>query len=148
VVLQVRNRAQPFLKVSLPAGATIVSVDVAGEGAKPVVGADGTRVPLLRAGFRPSGPYQVSYVYVHAGTPFARKGELPMALPRMDIPVGLIEWEVFVPRGYQVTATDGNVIRRTAVDVWTESGVVGGVEGGVVGGVTGGVVGGLADAPA
>src|SRR5262249_10961011 len=54
VVLHLRNRAQPFLKVTLPAGATIVSVDVAGEGAKPVVGADGTRVPLLRPGYRPT----------------------------------------------------------------------------------------------
>ena len=35
------------------AGATMVSVEVAGEPAKPMIGADGTRVPLLRPGFRP-----------------------------------------------------------------------------------------------
>src|SRR5262249_20116164 len=62
VALLVQNRAQPFLKVTLPAGASIVSVDVAGQPAKPVLGADGTRVPLLRPGFRPNGPYEVSFV--------------------------------------------------------------------------------------
>ena len=52
VTLTVQNRAQPFLKVTLPPGASIVSVEVAGEAAKPALGADGTRVPLLRPGLR------------------------------------------------------------------------------------------------
>jgi len=110
VVLELQNRAQPFLKVTLPAGASMISVDVAGEPAKPVLGADGIRVPLLRPGFRPSGSYQVSFVYLHAGTPFARKGELEMTLPRMDIPVSIVEWEVFAPERYSVRAIGGNVI--------------------------------------
>src|SRR2546422_3550336 len=42
----------PFLKVGLPAGAQLLSAEVAGEKVKPVEGKDGTRVPLLRAGFR------------------------------------------------------------------------------------------------
>src|SRR5262249_7133183 len=68
IALTVQNRAQAFLKVSLPAGASIVSVDVAGEPAKPALGADGTRVPLLRPGFRPTGAYPVTFVYLQAGT--------------------------------------------------------------------------------
>ncbi len=116
VTLHVQNRAQPFLKVTLPAGATIVSVEVAGEAAKPVLGVDGTRVPLLRQGFRPNGLYTVSFVYLHAGTPFARKGDMQMTLPKMDMPVGVIEWEVFVPENYSVNAIDGNVIDRRAMD--------------------------------
>jgi hypothetical protein len=115
VSLQVQNRAQPFLKVTLPAGATMVSVEVAGETAKPVLGADGTRVPLLRPGFRPTGPYQVSFVYLHAGTPFARKGELQMTLPKMDMPVGIVEWEMFVPDRYSLRAIDGNAIDWRAI---------------------------------
>ena len=110
-----QNRAQPFLKVTLPPGASIVSVDVAGEAAKPVLGADGTRVPLLRPGFRPSGSYAVSFVYLHAGTPFAKKGDMQMTLPRMDMPVGIVEWEVFVPDSYSVRAIDGNVIDRPSI---------------------------------
>ena len=110
VILTVQNRAQPFLKVSLPQGATMVSVDVAGQPAKPVLGTDGTRVPLLRPGFRPSGPYQVSYVYLHAGTPFDKKGDIEMTLPRMDMPVGIVEWEVFAPERYAMKSIGGNAI--------------------------------------
>src|SRR5262249_48684305 len=109
ISLQVQNRAQPFLKVMLPPGATMVSVDVAGRPAKPVLAPDGTRVPLLRPGFRPTGPYNVSFVYLHAGSPFAKKGERDMTLPKMDLPVQVLEWELFVPDSYSVRAIDGNV---------------------------------------
>jgi hypothetical protein len=142
ITLQVQNRAQPFLKVALPAGATIVSVEVAGETAKPMVGADGTRVPLLRPGFRPNGSYQVSFVYMHAGTPFLRKGDFQMALPRMDIPVAIVEWEVFVPELYAVRAIAGNVIDRSTVPALFRSvGQSDGVGNGIVGGVAGGRIG-------
>ena len=110
VRLQIQNRAQPFLRVALPAGATMASVEVAGEPVKPALGADGTRVPLLRPGLRPNGPYEVSFVYLHAGTPFARKGDLDMTLPKMDIPAGLVTWEVFVPDRYATQVTGGNAI--------------------------------------
>ena len=146
VILTVQNRAQPFLKVSLPQGATMVSVDVAGQPAKPVLGTDGTRVPLLRPGFRPSGSYQVSFVYLHAGTPFGKKGDIEMTLPKMDMPVGIVEWELFAPERYSVKSIGGN-----AIDIGRfreESGFVhSGVEGGVAGGVIGGVGGGLPAAP-
>jgi len=121
VLLRLRNHAQKFLKVAVPPGATIVSADVAGEPAKPALGADGTRVPLLRAGFQAAGPYTVSFVYLHAGTPFARKGDLEMALPNMDMPIGIVEWEVFVPDSYAVRAIGGNVIDRRTAGFTSES---------------------------
>jgi hypothetical protein len=110
VRLEMRNRSQPFLKVDLPPGATIVSVDLAGQSAKPASGPDGTRVPLMRAGLSTASTYSVSFVYVHAGTPFQKKGEIQMSLPKMDVPVGLVRWEVFVPEQYSARAVDGNVI--------------------------------------
>ena len=73
VKLLVRNREQPFLKVALPAGASIVSAEVAGEAVKPVLGADGSRVPLLRVGSCPADAYNVSFVIMHSGTPFERR---------------------------------------------------------------------------
>ena len=115
VTLHLQNRAQPFLRVTLPAGGSIASVEIGGQAAKPVLGDDGTRVPLLRPGFRPRGTYEVSYVYLHAGAPFGRKGEIELSLPRMDIPVGLVEWEVFVPENYSVRHVDGNAISHTIV---------------------------------
>jgi hypothetical protein len=110
IIMWIRNRAQPYARVSLPEGASLVSVEVAGEPAPPVEGPDGTRVPLLRQGFRPNGPYVVSYVFMHAGTAFERRGDMQMTLPRMDLPVGLVEWELFVPERYRADRFDGNVI--------------------------------------
>jgi hypothetical protein len=115
VKLTLKNQAQPFLKVSLPAGATILSAEVAGERVKPVQGADGNRVPLLRPGFRPNGSYTVSFVFMHSGTPFAKKGGADLSLPSMDIPISLLNWEVFLPERYKVKDFGGDVIAANRV---------------------------------
>ena len=115
VKLLVKNQAQPFLKVLLPAGASILSADVEGEKVKPVTAPDGNRVPLLRTGFRPTGPYTVSFVFMHAGTPFAKKGGSELALPSMDIPIGIMHWEVFLPEKYKVTDFHGDAISASVV---------------------------------
>src|SRR5205814_3299395 len=94
VKLTLKNQSQPFLKVGLPAGATILSADVGGDKVKPVQGPDGNRVPLLRPGFRPKDAYTVSFVFMHSGTPFAKKGGSELSLPRMGIPINLVQWEV------------------------------------------------------
>jgi len=67
-------------------------------------------VPLLRAGFRPTGPYEVSFVFMHSGTPFARKGGSELALPSMDLPISLLEWELFLPEQYKVKDFGGDAI--------------------------------------
>ncbi len=87
IKLTIKNQAQPFLKVQLPVGASILSAEVAGEKVKPVEGADGNRVPLLRAGFRPVESYTVSFVFMHSGAPFAKKGGSDLSLPKMDLPL-------------------------------------------------------------
>ena len=113
VKLTVKNQAQPFLKVELPAGATILSAEVAGEKVKPVQGADGNRVPLLRAGFRPAGAYTVSFVFLHSGAPFAKKGDGDIALPKMDVPIGILEWELFLPEQFKVKDFAGDLTRAS-----------------------------------
>jgi Carboxypeptidase regulatory-like domain len=111
----VKNQAQPFLKVALPAGATILSADVAGERVKPVQGPDGNRVPLLRPGFRPADSYIVSFVFMHSGAPFAKKGGADLSLPGMDIPISLLSWEIFLPEQYKVKDFGGDVIAADRV---------------------------------
>jgi hypothetical protein len=108
VKLTIKNQVQPFLKVELPAGASIVSADVAGEKVKPVEGADGQRVPLLRPGFRPVDSYEVSFVFMHSGAPFAKKGGSEISLPKMDVPITVLEWEVFLPERYKVRDFGGD----------------------------------------
>jgi hypothetical protein len=108
--LTVKNQAQPFLKVDLPAGASILSAEVSGEKVKPVQGADGNRIPLLRAGFRPAGAYTVSFVFLHSGAPFAKKGDSDISLPKMDVPIAVLEWELFLPEQFKVKAFSGNAM--------------------------------------
>jgi hypothetical protein len=138
VSLTLQNHAQKFVRVKLPAGATIVSAEVGGGAVKPVTADDGVRVPLLRSGFKPSGPYAVSFVYLDGGTRFDRKGQAQVGLPRMDVPVNLLEWEVFLPDRYRVRHFGGNAIPAEAVVARAggESpiGVVGGIAGQVGGG--------------
>jgi hypothetical protein len=110
VKLIVKNQAQPYLKVELPKGASILSAEVAGEKVKPVEGQDGNRVPLLRNGFHPASSYTVSFVFMHEGAPFAKKGGSDISLPKMDIPVNLLQWEVFLPEQYKVKDFGGDAI--------------------------------------
>ena len=110
VKLLVKNQAQPFLKIALPTGASILTAEVAGEKVKPVEGPDGNRVPLLRPGFRPTDSYNVSFVFIHSGAPFAKKGGSDISLPKMDIPIDLLQWEVFLPERYKVKDFGGDAI--------------------------------------
>jgi Carboxypeptidase regulatory-like domain len=115
VKLILKNQAQPFLKIALPAGVSILSAEVGGERVKPVQGADGSRVPLLRPGFHPTGAYEASFVFMHSGAPFAKKGGADLSLPSMDIPISLLSWEVFLPEQYKVKDFGGDVIAANLV---------------------------------
>lgn len=136
VTLWLRNSAQSFMKVALPPGASIVSVEIAGSPAKPVEGADGNRIPLLRPGFRPTGVYAVSFVYLHSGTAFLKKGDMQMTLPKMDVPIDVLDWELFVPEQFKADRFGGNVIAASLMPVRLAGyGVGSGVGAGVAGGV-------------
>jgi hypothetical protein len=155
VTLRVRNHAQLFVKVELPQGASMLSAEVEGEKVKPVRGADGSRVPLLRAGFRPAGAYTVTFVYLGSGAPFTKTGSYSMAVPKLDVPINILTWEVFLPDRLVVKQFDGNALSASlfptgahsdlaiSIDgvedesnVWTESVVdLGSLEAGQIGGI-------------
>jgi hypothetical protein len=154
VTLRVRNHAQPFVKVELPPGAQLLSAEVEGERVKPVLGADGSRVPLLRAGFNPSGAYTVSFVYLNSGTRFAKSGAYDMGLPKLDIPVNLLTWEISLPDRIEVRQFGGNALAAelfpaaaqnvldnnyevdgTESNAWTQSADISSLAAGQVGGI-------------
>lgn len=112
VRLLVANERQPFVKVGLPAGARIVSASLDGDAAKPVSGANGLRLPLLHAE-RGRPARELHYVYLHDGAPFARKGDLAMQLPEMDLPIGVVHWEVFVPDDIRAKRVGGTAVDAT-----------------------------------
>ena len=110
VMLRVRNHAKPYMKVDLPSGAQILSAEVEGERVKPVSDVDGNRVPLLRQGLDSSKAYNVSFVYLSSGSRFAKNGNYDMGLPRVDIPVNLLTWEVLLPDRLEVKQFGGNAM--------------------------------------
>ena len=110
ISLRVRNHAKAFMKVDLPAGAQLVTAEVEGERVKPVFDKDGSRVPLLRTGLDSSRAYTVSFVYLSNGARFAKNGSYDMGLPKLDIPVNLLTWEVSLPDRLEVKQFGGNAL--------------------------------------
>src|SRR6267378_240461 len=110
VTLRVRNHSQPYVKVELPKGATLLSAEVEGERVKPALGSDGSRVPLLRTGLNPSGAYTVSFVYLNSEAPFVKSGSYEMGLPKLDIPVNVLTWEISLPDRLEVRQFAGNAM--------------------------------------
>jgi hypothetical protein len=110
VSLRVRNHAKPYLKVELPAGVKLLSAEVEGQPVKPLDDPDGSRVPLLRVGLDSSKAYNVSFVYYNSGARFAKSGAYNMGLPKLDIPVNLLTWEVSLPERLEVKQFGGNAL--------------------------------------
>jgi len=54
-------------------------------------------------------PYDVEVVYVMPPVKLADRGELELALPRSDVPVGHLAWAVFLPRHLRAVEATGNV---------------------------------------
>ncbi|HWF89773.1 MAG TPA: carboxypeptidase-like regulatory domain-containing protein, partial [Pyrinomonadaceae bacterium] len=110
ISLRVRNHAKPYMKVELPAGVKLLSAEIEGERVKPLEDIDGSRVPLLRAGLDSSKAYNVSFVYYDSGARFAKSGAYNMGLPKLDIPVNLLTWEVSLPERLEVKQFGGNAL--------------------------------------
>ncbi len=110
VTLRIRNHSQQFVKVELPQGAQLVTAEVGGQTVKPVEGTDGSRVPLLRAGLNASAPYTVSFVYLSTGGRFGKNGSYDIGLPRLDVPINLLTWEVSLPERLEVKQFGGNAL--------------------------------------
>ena len=164
VILRVRNHSQPFVRVELPAGAQLLSAEVEGERVKLVQGTDGSRVPLLRTGLNPQGAYTVSFVYVSSGAPFGKTGAYEMVLPKLDIPVNVLTWEVSLPDRLEVRQFAGNALAadlfpaaaqnvltsntddfsETESNFFTQTGVdIGKLEAGQIGGIVADPAGGI-----
>jgi hypothetical protein len=103
------------MKVDLPPGAQLLSAEVEGQRVKPVVGADGSRVPLLRAGLDSSRAYMVSFVYLSSGAGFGKNGAYDMGLAKLDIPVNVLTWEISLPDRLIVKQFGGNALSADQV---------------------------------
>jgi hypothetical protein len=66
-----------------------------------------------------------------------------MTLPKMDVPIDVLEWELFIPDRFRADRFDGNVIDAALMPMRS-----GFVPGGMAGGVAGGIVRGTPPPPA
>jgi hypothetical protein len=128
ISLRVRNHAKPFMKVDLPTGAQLLSAEVEGQRVKPVVGPDGSRVPLLRAGLDSSRAYTVSFVYLSSGARFSKSGAYDMGLAKLDIPVNVLTWEISLPDRLVVRQFGGNALSADLVPEAVSNAVIEGTE--------------------
>jgi hypothetical protein len=88
----------------------------------------------------------VSFVILNAESPLARTGSAGLALPKMDLPIGQVNWEVFLPQQLKVSDFGGDVRHARLFPPATEDVEVGygGTTGGI--GLASGVGGGAAAA--
>ena len=110
ISLRVRNHAKAFMKVDLPAGAKLFTAEIEGERVKPAEDEKITRIPLTRPGLDTSKAYTVSFVYLNEGPRFAKTGAYDMGLPKLDIPINVLTWEVALPERLEVKQFGGNAV--------------------------------------
>ena len=105
----VRNNQRNFLKITLPAGATLWSASLSGRAVRPGQAPDGSvLLPLdkARAG-EEVPPFAVEVVYLMRGTVWNDRGQFALALPALDLPVSRTGLLLYHPPLFKVTPERG-----------------------------------------
>jgi hypothetical protein len=144
----VRNNQRNFLKITLPAGATLWSASLSGKAVRPGQASDGSLLlPLDKARAGEEAPaFAVEIVYLIRGTAWNDKGQFQVGLPALDLPVSRTGLLLYHPPLFKVTAEPGSF--RTAAYENPASAALaptaeGAEYGAGVGSVRGGVAGGI-----
>jgi hypothetical protein len=105
----VRNNQRNFLKITLPAGATLWSASLAGKPVRPGQSPDGSLLlPLDKARAGEEAPeFAVEIVYLSRGSVWNDKGQFKLALPALDLPVSRTGLLVYHPPLFKVTPEPG-----------------------------------------
>ena len=105
----VRNNQRNFVKITLPAGATVWSAALSGKPVRPGQAPDGSLlVPLEKArGGEDAPEFAVEVVYFTRGTKWEDKGSFALALPALDLPVSRTGLLVYYPPLFRVSAEPG-----------------------------------------
>jgi hypothetical protein len=105
----VRNNQRNFLKIALPAGATLWSASLAGKAVRPGQSPDGSLLlPLDKARSGEEAPeFAVEVVYLARGTAWNDKGQFKLALPALDLPVSRTGLLVYHPPLFKVAPETG-----------------------------------------
>jgi hypothetical protein len=114
----VRNNQRNFVKITLPAGATMWSAALSGMPVRPGQAPDGSLLlPLEKSKASEDAPeFALEIVYLAPGTTWNDKGKVHIALPALDLPISRIGLQVYYPPLFRVTADPGTFRTETYVD--------------------------------
>jgi hypothetical protein len=106
----VRNNQRNFLKITLPAGATLWSASLAGKPVRPGQSPDGSvLLPLEKSHAGEESPeFAVELIYISRGPAWNDKGQCKLALPALDLPVSRTGLLVYHPPLFKVTPELGS----------------------------------------
>jgi hypothetical protein len=105
----VRNNQRDFAKVTLPAGATVWSISVAGKPVRPGEAPDGgVLIPLDKNRAGEEAPmFVVEILYLAHGEEWSAKGRANLALPAMDLPISRTGVTLYYPPLFRVSPEGG-----------------------------------------
>jgi hypothetical protein len=105
----VRNNQRNFLKITLPAGATIWTASLAGKPIRPGQATDGSLLlPLEKSRAGEESPvFVVDLLYVSRDPVWGERGKARLALPAVDLPISRTGLLVYHPPLFKVTAEPG-----------------------------------------
>jgi hypothetical protein len=105
----IRNNQRNFVKVTLPAGATVWSVTLAGRPVRPGQSPDGSLLlPLEKSRGGDDAPaFAVEILYLTKAAAWQEKGQEKVTLPALDLPVSRTGLLLYYPPLFKVSAEPG-----------------------------------------
>ncbi|MFZ1140550.1 MAG: hypothetical protein WAN76_15310 [Candidatus Sulfotelmatobacter sp.] len=105
----VRNNQRNFVKVTLPAGATVWSVTLAGRPVRPGQSPDGSLLlPLEKSrGGDDASAFAVEILYLTKAPAWSEKGREKVTLPALDLPISRTGLLLYYPPQFRVSAEPG-----------------------------------------
>jgi hypothetical protein len=105
----VRNNQRNFVKVALPAGATVWSVTLAGRPVRPGQSPDGSLLlPLEKSRGGDDAPaFAVEILYLAKAAAWNDKGQQRVTLPALDLPISRTGLLLYYPPLFKVSAEPG-----------------------------------------
>lgn len=136
----VRNNQRNFVKVTLPAGATVWSVLLQGKPIRPGQSPDGSLLlPLEKSrGGEDAPAFAVEILYLAKAPAWEEKGREKVTLPALDLPISRTGLLLYYPPLFHVTAEPGTFRTQEYVNP-TSAALAPTVSGGVGGGSGGGM---------
>jgi hypothetical protein len=105
----VRNNQRNFVKITLPAGATVWSASLAGKPVRPGQAPDGSLLlPLEKSRGGDDAPaFAVEILYITKAAAWEEKGRGKVTLPALDLPISRTGLLLYYPPLFHVTAETG-----------------------------------------